>query len=130
MEEQANNLPTLIAATVTFLGCSGALVTAAAAWFKQKTETEKQKTALQEIINSRAETKAARDEDSRKMHDQIIILEQTVNNLKSENAHLQVRVDDTNIQINTLTTQLAQVIVKMDNIIETLKELKEQNKNG
>jgi predicted RNase H-like nuclease (RuvC/YqgF family) len=130
MEEQANNLPTLIAATVTFLGCAGALVTAAAAWFKQKTETEKQKTALQEIINSRAETKAARDEDSRKMHDQIIILEQTVNNLKSENAHLQVRVDDTNIQINTLTTQLAQVIVKMDNIIETLKELKEQNKNG
>ncbi len=130
MEEQANNLPTLIAATVTFLGCAGALVTAAAAWFKQKTETEKQKTALQEIINSRAETKAARDEDSRKMHDQIIILEQTVNNLKSENAHLQVRVDDTNIQINTLTTQLAQVIVKMDNIIDTLKELKEQNKNG
>jgi predicted RNase H-like nuclease (RuvC/YqgF family) len=130
MEEQANNLPTLIAATVTFLGCAGALVTAVAAWFKQKTETEKQKTALQEIINSRAETKAARDEDSRKMHDQIIILEQTVNNLKSENAHLQVRVDDTNIQINTLTTQLAQVIVKMDNIIETLKELKEQNKNG
>ena len=130
MEEQANNLPTLIAATVTFLSCAGALVTAAAAWFKQKTETEKQKTALQEIINSRAETKAARDEDSRKMHDQIIILEQTVNNLKSENAHLQVRVDDTNIQINTLTTQLAQVIVKMDNIIETLKELKEQNKNG
>lgn len=130
MEEQTNNLPALIAATVTFLGCAGALVTAAAAWFKQKTETEKQKTALQEIINSRAETKAARDEDSRKMHDQIIILEQTVNNLKSENAHLQVRVDDTNIQINTLTTQLAQVIVKMDNIIETLKELKEQNKNG
>lgn len=95
-----------------------ACLSAIAAWFKARTD-------VSAIKNDREATKVIRDEDSRKMHDQIIILEQTVGNLKSENAHLQNRVDDTNQQINTLTTQLAQVIVKMDNIIDTLKDLKE-----
>lgn len=95
-----------------------ACLSAIAAWFKARTD-------VSTIQTDREATKAARDEDSRKMHDQIIILEQTVGNLKADNAHLQNRVDDTNQQINTLTTQLAQVIVKMDNIINTLKDLKE-----
>lgn len=100
----------LAAAIIACLGSIGA-------WFKAHTD-------VSAIQTDREATKAARDEDSRKMHDQIIILEQTVGNLKADNAHLQNRVDDTNQQINTLTTQLAQVIVKMDNIIDTLKELK------
>lgn len=102
--------PELAAAIIA---CLGAIAT----WFKARTD-------VSAIKDDREATKVMRDEDSRKMHDQIIILEQTVGNLKADNAHLQNRVDDTNQQINTLTTQLAQVIVKMDNIIDTLKELK------
>lgn len=130
MEEQANNLPTLIAATVTFLGCAGALVTAAAAWFKQKTETEKQKTAIQEVVAARAETKIERDREIQELHDKVIALEITVKNQQTEISATKQQVTETNKLMNIMNTQLAEVIARMDNIKETLAEIKEQNKNG
>ena len=39
------------------------------------------------------------------------------------------QVADSNKQVSLLTQQLAEVLVKMDNVISTLKELKEDFKN-
>jgi hypothetical protein len=49
--------------------------------------------------------------------------------LKDANAVLTERIDDANRQVNLLTTQLAQVLIKLDTMAELLKELKE-NRNG
>ena len=96
------------------IACLGAV----AAWLKAHSD-------VGQINNERAETKILRDKDSQEMHDAILKLQFQAGLLKDENSALKTRIDDCNKQITTLTTQLAEVLVRLDNIIETLKELKE-----
>ena len=81
------------------------------------------------VVKDRLATKIERDRDSTEIHDKVLKLEFTTGSLKDANAVLTERVDDANRQINLLNTQLAQVLTKLDNVIDVLKELKD-NHNG
>lgn len=107
--------PELAAAIIACLG-------AVAAWFKARTD-------IGSIKDDRAATKTERDKEAQELRDKVLKLEFQCTNQKDLISALTNRVDDTNQQINTLNTQLAQVLVKMDNVIDTLKELKEAH-NG
>lgn len=102
--------PELIAAIIACLG-------AIAAWFKARTD-------VNTIRDERATTKAERDKDAQELRDKVLKLEFQCTTQKGLIESLTTRQDDTNSQINTLNTQLAQMLIKMDNVIETLKELK------
>lgn len=77
------------------------------------------------IKTDRTSTKEVRDKDSQELHDKVLKLEFQATSLKDQNGILTERVDDANRQINLLNTQLAQVLTKLDNVIDVLKELKE-----
>jgi hypothetical protein len=81
------------------------------------------------IKTDRTSTKEVRDKDSQELHDKVLKLEFQATSLKDQNGILTERVDDANRQINLLNTQLAQVLTKLDNVIDVLKELKE-HRNG
>lgn len=95
-----------------------AVLTSLAAWFRAHSE-------VSAVKSEREATKLTRDEDSRKMHDQILVLEQQLSASKQDVARLEGRVESTSTQINQLNNQLSIVLTKMDSIIETLKELKD-----
>lgn len=82
------------------------------------------------IREERRESKEERDKDSQKMHDDILKLQFNSQRNMDNIGLLFEQVSDSNKQISLLTKQLAEVLVKMDNMISALKELKEDFKNG
>lgn len=116
------NNPEIIAAVVSvFMGVSGVL-TAIAVYIKSRAD-------VSAIRDERKATKTLRDEDSQKMHDDIIKLQFVSQQNKDNIGLLFQQVADSNKQIALMNQQLTQVLVKMDNVITTLKELKEDFKN-
>lgn len=109
----------VIAAIVACLLALAGLIGAVASWIKTKTETER-------IRNERLMTKAERDTDSQAMHDAILKLQFEVTSLKDTATLHSDRIEDLNKQSATLNTALAQVLTKLDNIFDTIKEMKEQ----
>lgn len=98
------------------------LIVAIAGWFKNHSE-------VSTINEDRASTKTARDADSQQMHDDLIKL-QCANDRHSEDIKLLfTQCVDNAKQINELTSQLREVIVRMGQILETLKEIKD-GRNG
>lgn len=82
------------------------------------------------IRAERSETKAERDKDSQQMHDDILKLQFQSQRNRDDIALLFQQLADSNKQVSLLTQQLAEVLVKMDNVISTLKELKDDFKNA
>lgn len=82
------------------------------------------------IREERRESKEERDKDSQKMHDDILKLQFKSQRNTDDIGLLFEQVSDSNKQISLLNRQLAEVLVKMDNMIIALKELKEDFKNG
>lgn len=116
------NNPEIIAAVVSvFMGVS-AVLTAIAVYIKSRAD-------VSAIRDERKATKTLRDEDSQKMHDDIIKLQFVSQQNKDNIGLLFQQVADSNKQIALMNQQLTQVLVKMDNVITTLKELKEDFKN-
>lgn len=114
--------PEIIAAVVSILmGVSGVL-TAIAVYIKSRAD-------VSAIRDERKATKTLRDEDSQKMHDDILKLQFQEQQNKDNIGLLFQQVADSNKQIALMNQQLTQVLVKMDNVITTLKELKEDFKN-
>lgn len=114
--------PEIIAAVVSvFMGVSGVL-TAIAVYIKSRAD-------VSAIREERKSTKAMRDDDSQKMHDDILKLKFQEQQNKDNIALLFQQVADSNKQIALMNQQLTQVLVKMDNVITTLKELKEDFRN-
>lgn len=114
--------PEIIAAVVSvFMGVSGVL-TAIAVYIKSRAD-------VSAIREERKATKTFRDDDSQKMHDDILKLKFQEQQNKDNIALLFQQVADSNKQIALMNQQLTQVLVKMDNVITTLKELKEDFKN-
>ena len=111
--------PEIIAAVVSCLLGLAALFGAVTAWVKAKTESER-------IRAERLSTKQERDNDSQAVHDSILKLQFEVTGLKDIASLHSEHIEDLNKQSATLNTTLAQVLVKLDNIFETLKELKER----
>lgn len=114
--------PEIIAAVVSvFMGVSGVL-TAIAVYIKSRAD-------VSAIRDERKATKTLRDDDSQKMHDDILKLQFQEQQNKDNIGLLFQQVADSNKQIALMNQQLTQVLVKMDNVITTLKELKEDFKN-
>lgn len=115
--------PEIIAAVVSILmGVSGVL-TAIAVYIKSRSD-------VSAIRDERKATKTLRDEDSQKMHDDILKLQFQEQQNKDNIGLLFQQVADSNKQIALMNQQLTQVLVKMDNVITTLQELKEDFRDG
>ena len=80
------------------------------------------------LTTDRAATAAARDKDSQELHDKVLQLEFKSGQDKENIGLLFSQVADSSKQISLLNTQLAQVLTKMDSVIETLAELKKDFK--
>lgn len=88
-----------------------------AAWLKTASDVAKQKA-------DRLLTKETRDADSQDLHDKVLQLSFQVDQNKNNIGLLFEQMSDQMKQIGLMNTQLAQVLIKMDNIVDTLKELK------
>lgn len=115
--------PEFVAAVIAVLTGFAGLLTAITLYIKSKAE-------VGAIRDERSATKAQRDEDSQKMHDDILRLQFQNQQYKDDIGLLFQQVADSNKQVAMLTRQLSEVLVKMDSVIDTLKELKEDFKNG
>lgn len=82
-------------------------------------------TDIAKIKRDRMETKDARNKDSLALHDAVLKLQFETTTLKDNQTLHSDKIDDLNRQSASLNTALAQVLVKLDNVIDTLKELKE-----
>lgn len=115
--------PEFVAAVIAVLTGFAGLLTAIALYIKSRAECGA-------IREERKATKVVRDDDSMKMHDDILKLQFQAQQNKDNIGLLFNQVADSNKQISLLTQQLAQVLVKMDNVITTLQELKEDFRDG
>ena len=106
----------LVVAATTLLGNLGILAKVAADKVKLTTD--------------RAATAAARDRDSQELHDKVLQLEFNAGQAKDNIGLLFTKVEDSNKQISLLNTQVAQVLTKMDSVIEGLGELKKDFKEA
>lgn len=82
------------------------------------------------LTNDRLATKTERDNDSQKLHDKVLQLEFQTGQAKDNIGLLFTKVEDSNKQISLLNTQVAQVLTKMDSVIEGLGELKKDFKEA
>jgi len=115
--------PEFVAAVIAVLTGFAGLLTAIGLYIKSRAECSS-------IREERKATKTMRDDDSQKMHDDILKLQFQSQQNKDNIGLLFNQVADSNKQISLLTQQLAQVLVKMDNVINTLQELKEDFRDG
>ena len=97
------------------------LLTNLALFFKSKAD-------INSVKNDRLQTKETRDKDSQALHDEVLELRFKYTALKDAQQLQSEQIADTAKQVGVLNTQLAQVLVKLDNVIETLKELKAESK--
>lgn len=104
--------PELIAAIIA---CLGAL----AGWLKSHSE-------VSSVRAERQETKAQRDKDSLDLHDQVLKNSFEVSGMKGRIDLHEEKLEDINRQTMVLTKQLAEVCVKLDIVIDNLKEIKEK----
>lgn len=102
--------PELIAAVIAILGALGALI-------KAYTDNIK-------IKNERAQTAHKRDNDSLELHDLCQKNAWETKFLKDEFQLLTAKVDDQARQTGILNTELAKLSVKLDSVLEAIKELK------
>ena len=115
--------PEFVAAVIAVLTGFAGLLTAIALYIKSRAECSS-------IREERKATKTMRDDDSMKMHDDILKLQFQAQQNKDNIGLLFNQLADSNKQISVLNQQLAQVLVKMDNVITTLQELKEDFRDG
>jgi hypothetical protein len=104
-----------------YIKIGGALVlllTNLALFFKSKAD-------INSVKNDRLQTKETRDKDSQALHDEVLELRFKYTALKDAQQLQSDQIADAAKQVGVLNTQLAQVLVKLDNVIETLKELKQ-----
>lgn len=104
--------PELIAAII-------AVLMAAANWLKNKTEIDK-------IKADRVETKTARDEIAQQMHDDMIRMQCKQAEFESNQKILFEQSLKHSNEITELSKQHAEVMVTLQNILETLKEIKDK----
>lgn len=81
-------------------------------------------TDLAKTKSDRIQTAEMRNKDSQELHDTVLKMGFQVDQNKNNIGLLFEQMADQLKQIGLMNTQLAQVLIKMDNIVETLKELK------
>lgn len=100
-----------------------AVLTSIAGWFKSHSD-------LSSVIKDREQTKSQRDQDSQQLHDKVIGLEFKYTALKDAQNLITEQLADTAKAVGVLNTQIAQMLIKIDNAISAINELKELKKNG
>ena len=82
------------------------------------------------LTNDRLATKTERDNAEQQLRDKVLQLEFSAGQAKDNIGLLFTKVEDSNKQISLLNTQVAQVLTKMDSVIEGLCELKKDFKEA
>ena len=80
---------------------------------------------LQKQKADRAETKAQRDADSQTLHDTVQRLTWENARLKEDVQFMKSGLDDHQMQLSVLNTELAKVSTKLDSALEILHDLKD-----
>lgn len=100
-----------------------AVLTSIAGWFKSHSD-------IASVIKDRESTKSQRDQDSQQLHDKVIGLEFRCTALKDAQNLITEQLADTAKAVGVLNTQIAQMLIKIDNAISAINELKELKSNG
>lgn len=80
------------------------------------------------LTNDRLATKTERDNDSLRLHDDVQRLTWENARIKEDLSFTKTSLDDHQIQLATLNTELAKVSTKLDSALEILHDLKEAQK--
>lgn len=83
---------------------------------------------LIKVIADRRSTKIDRDADSQKLHDDVQKIKWENARLKEDLAMTRTVLDDHQLQLTTMTTELAKVATKLDSALEILHDLKDARK--
>jgi len=105
----------------TLIGAVVLLLTNTAAAVKLWGEVQKTKA-------DRASTKESRDKDSQELHDQCQKNTWDVGRVKEDIMMLKTHMDDHQLQISTINTELAKVSTKIDSVLDAINKLSEANK--
>ena len=76
------------------------------------------------VVKDRIATKLERDKDSTELHDKVLKLEFTTQQLKDSQALTAQVVDDLRDQCSTLNTNIVKLDMAVANLTEVIKELK------
>lgn len=117
--------------TVAIIACLGALTTLAGAvtlYVKQKTENEKRKAQIAEIVADRERVHEKRDKAEQELRDDVRKATWEIDRLKNELALTNTKVAEQEKISNTLNVELAKISTKMDEVISALKDLKDEKK--
>ena len=76
------------------------------------------------IESNRKVTKDERDKDSQSVHDELMKHEWEINQIKTDNNHRDVLLDDLRKQVEAVNHNLAIVATKLDSLVEAVKEHK------
>ena len=80
------------------------------------------------LTNDRMATKTERDNDSEKLHVDVQRLAWENARIKEDIALTKTSLDDHQVQLSTLNTELAKVSTKLDSALDILHDLKEAHK--
>jgi len=105
----------------TLIGALVLLLTNLAGLVKVWTDLSKQRA-------DRAETKELRNKDSQDLHDQCQKNTWDIGRLKEDIMMLKTHMDDHQIQISTINTELAKVSTKIDSVLDAINKLSEAKK--
>ena len=97
-----------------------AVLTALASWFKNHAD-------LATVVRDREQTKIDRDKSFQEVRDKVQALEFRCTALKDAQKLTDDRLNDASKQLGILNTQLAEVLIKLETVTDSLKEIK---KNG
>lgn len=116
---------------VAIIACLGAFTTLAGAvtiWIKQKTENEKRKAQIDEITADREKVARERGKAEQELRDAVQKHSWELDRMKREQDLFAARLDEQSKVQNSLNLELAKISTKMDQVISTLQELKEDKK--
>ena len=115
-------------ALIVFLGVLGTLATTLTLYFKQKAANEKQKESVESIVSDREATKLQRDKEAQELRDKLLKALWEIDNIKREANHKGNLLTDLQKQVNILNQNLAVNNATMENLVQAIRELKENHK--
>lgn len=81
---------------------------------------------MQKTKADRLSTKEARDQDSAKLHDAVMKNSWDIQSLKDMSCHRDQVIEQLQQQISILNSTMATTNIKLDNLVEVIKELKDK----
>lgn len=76
------------------------------------------------IDADRKVTKGERDKDSQELHDKLMKHDWEIGQIKADNSHRDILLDDLRKQVEAVNQNLAIVATKLDSLVEAVKEYK------